>query len=143
MSARAFGLVTSYGITLGVARAVSHIHDQRRPAPMNVACGAGSPTRSATAAICASITTCRESRFAFTSAAVAILRSHDDLGFCLSLAFGTGAGLTFDKILVLLERPTSYWAHQNVAVAQCAAAAVAAAALVTRFHRRGRLSEVS
>lgn len=74
---------------------------------------------------------------AFTNGAVAILRSHDDLGFCLSLVFGTGGGLTFDEILVLLKRPTSYWAHQNVAVAQCAAAALAAAALATRFHRRG------
>lgn len=73
---------------------------------------------------------------AFTSGAVAILRSHDGLGFCLSLAFGTGAGLAFDKILVLLERPNSYCAHQKIAVAQCAA--VAAAALAVRFHRRAR-----
>lgn len=131
-----FGLVTSYGITLG-ARAVSHIHDQRRPAPRK---------RRLRRRITKTLSDGGHLRvhhyvpgiaIAFTSGAVAILRSHDGLGFCLSLAFGTGAGLTFDEILVLLERPTSYRAHQNVAVAQCAAAAVAATALATRFHRRG------
>ncbi len=132
-----FGLVASYGVTLGVARAVSYIHDQRRPAPIKrrlrrrivntLSDGGHLRVHHYVAGIA----------IALTSGAVAILRSRDDLAFCLSLAFGTGAGLTFDEILVLLERPTSYWAHPNVAVAQCAAAGVAAAALGMRFHRRG------
>lgn len=133
----AFGLLASYGITLGVARAVSFLHDQRFAAPTK---------RRLRRRLAGTVSDGGHLRvhhyvpgiaIAFTSGAVAILRSHDGLGFCLSLAFGTGAGLTLDELLVLLERPSSYWAHQNVAVAQCAGAAVAAAALAVRFYRHG------
>lgn len=132
-----FGLLTSYGVTLGIARAVSYIKERRRPAPRLLGLG-----RRAADAI--SRDDLRVHHYvpgmavAFASGVAAILRLRDGLGFGLSLAFGTGAGLTLDEIMVLVERKSAYWHDKNVAALQCGAAAVAATALGVRFHRRGR-----
>lgn len=131
-----FGLLTSYGITRGVARAVRYLHDQHRPAPTKRRFRRRVVNALSDGGHLRVHHYMRGIAIAFTSDAIAIPRSRDDLAFSLSLAFGTGAGLAFDKILVLLERPNSYCAHQKIAVAQCAA--VAAAALAVRFHRRAR-----
>jgi hypothetical protein len=51
--------------------------------------------------------------------------------------FGTGAGLTFHEIALLVNRDNPYWDSERFALMQSAAAALAAAALAARFHRRG------
>ena len=74
---------------------------------------------------------------ALTAGAAAILTRRDGRKLWLSLPFGTGAGLTFDEVALLVKRDNPYWGSEALALAQGAVAALAAAALAAHFCRRG------
>jgi hypothetical protein len=74
---------------------------------------------------------------ALAAGGTAILTRTDGREFWLGLPFGTGAGLTLDELALLVERDNPYWDSERFALIQSAAAALAAAALAARFHRRG------
>jgi hypothetical protein len=56
--------------------------------------------------------------------------------FWLSLPFGTGIALTTDEIALLVKRDNPCWDSETSALVQ-AAAALTAATLAARFHRKG------
>lgn len=74
---------------------------------------------------------------AFTAGGAAIMVRTDGREVWLGLPFGTGVALTVDEIALLLKRDNPYWDSETFALGQAAVAALAAAALVGRFHRRG------
>jgi hypothetical protein len=73
----------------------------------------------------------------FATGGAAILTCDDGLDGWLSLSFGAGLGLTTDELGLLLESSNPYWGTETFALAQCAAALLAATALAAVFIRRG------
>jgi len=80
---------------------------------------------------------------AFVSGAVAIIARDSSLDRWMAIPFGTGMGLTLDESALLLELDDVYWTEEGVVSVQIALAVtalLAAAALATRFLRRGELA---
>lgn len=57
------------------------------------------------------------------------------------MPFGIGAAPTLDEFELLLGRDNPYWGGEQLALAQRAAAGVAAAALALAFHRSGSAAD--
>ena len=74
---------------------------------------------------------------AFAAGAASILTRKDRREFWLSLPFGAGAALTLDEADLLLELDNPYWGSEVLALTQGSLAALGAAVLALRFHRRG------
>jgi hypothetical protein len=77
---------------------------------------------------------------AFASGAAAIVTRDEYLEPWLAVPFGIGMGLTLDESALLLELEDVYWSEEGVVSVQIAlavSALLAAAALATRFLRRG------
>jgi hypothetical protein len=102
-------------------------------------CGAGREGRTTLwgKSSCAYTTISPGSGLSLAPAGTAILTRSDGREFWLGVPFGTGAGLTFHEIALLVNRDNPYWDSERFALMQSAAAALAAAALAARFHRRG------
>ena len=69
--------------------------------------------------------------------AAGTLTRTDGHEFPLSVALGTGAGLVLDEIGLLVKSDNPYWRTETLALAEAGMAALGAAALAVRFHRRG------
>lgn len=77
---------------------------------------------------------------AFTSGAIAICTSNEDIEPTLALVFGTGMGLTLDESALLLELEDVYWSEEGILSVQITLAVIAllgALGLGVRFVRRG------
>jgi hypothetical protein len=76
----------------------------------------------------------------FLSGSAAIATRREGLESWLAIPFGAGMGLTLDESALLLELDDVYWSEEgivSVQIALAAAAMLSAAALATRFLRRG------
>jgi hypothetical protein len=76
----------------------------------------------------------------FISGSAAIATRREGLESWLAIPFGAGMGLTLDESALLLELDDVYWSEEGIVSVQIALAATAmlsAAALATRFLRRG------
>ncbi len=132
-----FGMLGSFTVTIGVARAINYVRERRRPAPL-----LRSWVRRTWHAP-------REQRvrihhflpgvaLAFFSGAAAILKREDRRELWFSVPFGVGAGLTCDEIALLAELDNPYWGSESLATTQAALAGVGALALSARFIIAGR-----
>jgi hypothetical protein len=77
---------------------------------------------------------------AFTSGAVAICTTNEEIERWLALVFGTGMGLTLDESALLLELEDVYWSEEGLLSVQITLAVIAllaALGLGVRFVRRG------
>ena len=77
---------------------------------------------------------------AFTSGAIAICTSNEEIEPVLALVFGTGMGLTLDESALLLELEDVYWSEEGILSVQITLAVVAllgALGLGVRFVRSG------
>lgn len=136
----AFGALSSFAVTIAIARAAASLKEREQPATRPRALlrrawrtPGGSHVRvhhfvPGTA-------------LAFVGGGAAILRSGDLLGIGLSMVWGTGTALALDEIEVVLRRRDAYWRSKPLALAEAGSAAVGAAVLATRFHRRGSSRE--
>ncbi len=129
------GMLGSFALSVTCARAINYVRERRRPAPVlrswarrarNV------PARNET----------RVHHFvpgvalAFLSGASAIFTHEDGRGVLLSIPFGVGVGMTSDEIAVMIERGNPYWKSEELSLAQAAAAALGAVALMVRIKLR-------
>jgi hypothetical protein len=134
----AFSALTSFAATIGISRTLNYVRERRRPFPR---------LRSLTRRMSSGPheSGARVHHFlpglaiALATGATGIL-SHRR-GSWLGLPFGSGVALTLDELPLLLGRDNPYWGHQRLALGQGTAAAGAAAALATRFHRHGAPDE--
>jgi hypothetical protein len=132
----AFGMLSAFATAIGTSRAINYVRERRCPVPR---------LRSWSRRVYHSPgqEQLRVHHFlpgiglALAAGGAAILTRSDGREFLLSLPFGTGAGLTLDEIALLAKRDNPYWDSETFALIQSGAAALAAAALVARFHRRG------
>lgn len=139
-----FWMLSALGVTIAVARAISYGLERDRNAPRLRSLG-----RRAYQAV--DIEGVRVHHFlpgiglTFTAGAAGILRGAERHEFALSVPFGTGAGLILDEIGLLVRSDNPYWQTERLALVEGAAAALGAATLARRFHRRGaaRLEERS
>lgn len=121
---------------IGASRAINYVRERRRPAPL-----LRSWARRAYHAPGAE--QLRVHHFlpgmglAFGAGGAAILTTGDGREFWLSLPFGAGLGLTLDELALLVKRDNPYWDSERFAVSLSTAAALGAAALAARVHRRG------
>lgn len=133
----AFGMLSSFAVTIGTSRAINYVLERRRAGPR-----LRSWARHAYHSL--GQEQLRVHHFmpgiglAFLSGAGAILKRTDGHEFWFSLPFGIGAGLTLDEIAILTELDNPYWESEKLAAAQAAVAAVGAFALAARFHLCGR-----
>jgi hypothetical protein len=77
---------------------------------------------------------------AFVSGSAAIVSRDERLEPLLAVPFGIGMGLTLDESALLLELDDVYWSEEGIVSVQitlATTALLAAAALATRFLRRG------
>jgi hypothetical protein len=77
---------------------------------------------------------------AFTSGAIAICTSNEEIEPGLALVFGTGMGLTLDESALLLELEDVYWSEEGLLSVQITLAVIAllgALGLGVRFVRSG------
>lgn len=134
-----FEIVSAFGATIAISRAINYARERSRPAP-------GLRSLSRRARQIPSGGGLRVHHFvpgvglAFAAGGGAILTRTEGRELWLSLPFGVGAGLTLDEIALLVELDNPYWQSQAVALVQAAVAAAAAAALAVHFHRRGASS---
>jgi hypothetical protein len=130
-------MTTSFAVTVGASRGLNYVRERRRrlPASRSIARrlyhlpGAASGLR--VHHFIPGIA------LGFATGGTAILIRHDGLERWLSLSFGVGLALTADELGLLLEHANPYWGTENFALTQCAAAALASAALAAAFTRRG------
>jgi hypothetical protein len=133
----ALGLLSAFAPTVAVARGINYVRERRRPAPR-----LRSWARRAYSA--PGQDQVRVHHFvpgmglAFAAGCAAILSRSDGREFWLSLPFGAGVGLTLDEIALLVDRDNPYWASERAALAQSAAAGLAATALAAHMVRLGR-----
>jgi len=130
------GMLTSFAVTIGVARAINYVRERRRHAPRLRSWARRAyhlPGREQL----------RVHHFvrgvglAFLAGAGAIIKREDNLELSFSIPFGIGVGLTFDEIAVMTELDNPYWESEKLATAQAATAALGALALAIRLHRHG------
>jgi hypothetical protein len=130
------GMLTSFAVTIGIARAVNYVRERRRDAPRLRSWARRAyhlPGREQL----------RVHHFvpgvglAFLAGAGAIIKREDRHELWFSIPFGTGVGLTCDEIAVMTERDNPYWESETLAIAQAGSAALGAVALAIRLHYRG------
>jgi hypothetical protein len=131
------GIAASFAVTVGASRSINYVRERRRPLPTWRSFGRRLYHLPGAA---------RDRRvhhfipgigLGFATGVAAILTRDDGLESWLSLPFGTGLALTTDELGLLLEGSNPYWGSETFALAQCAAASLASAALAARFSRRG------
>ena len=131
-----FGMLSACAVTIAVARAVTYGIERDRNAPR-----LRSWARRSYQAV--DVDGLRVHHFvpgiALTLAAGAAgtLTRTDGHEFPLSVTLGTGAGLILDEIGLLVKSDNPYWKTERLALLEGGAAALGAAALAVRFHRRG------
>lgn len=131
-----FWMLSALGVTIGVARAISYGLERDRNAPRLRSLG-----RRVYQAV--DVEGLRVHHFlpgiglTFAAGAAGVLRSADRHEFALSVPFGTGAGLILDEIGLLVKSDNPYWQAEPLALVEGVAAALGAATLALRFHRRG------
>src|SRR5437588_9718665 len=130
------GMLTSFAVTIGVARAINYVRERRRHAPRLRSWARRAyhlPGREQL----------RVHHFvpgialAFLAGAGAIVKREDRWELLFSLPFGAGVGLTCDEIALMTELDNPYWESEKLAIAQAGGAALGAAALAVRLHHRG------
>ena len=131
-----FEMLSAFATTIAVSRATNYVRERRRRAPL-----LRSMLRRAYHA--PGENEMRVHHFlpgigiAFAAGAASILTRKDRREFWLSLPFGAGAALTLDEADLLLELDNPYWGSEVLALTQGSLAALGAAVLALRFHRRG------
>ena len=131
-----FEMLSAFAGTIAVSRATNYVRERRRRAPL-----LRSMLRRAYHA--PGENEMRVHHFlpgigiAFAAGAASILTRKDRREFWLSLPFGAGAALTLDEADLLLELDNPYWGSEVLALTQGSLAALGAAVLALRFHRRG------
>jgi hypothetical protein len=131
----AFGMLSSFGMSIGVARAIAYAIERRRPAPalrdwMRRAYHSPGEERLRVHHFLPGVA------LAFVAGGAAIVK-RDDGQFWLGISFGTGVGLTMDEIALLTELDNPYWESGRLVLGQAAMALLGAIGLGLRFHRRG------
>jgi hypothetical protein len=131
----AFWMLSSFGLSIGVARAITYHIERGRLAPAwrdRVRRVYHSPGRERL----------RVHHFlpgmalALLAGGAAIVK-RDEGQFWLGVSFGTGVGLTMDEIALLTERDNPYWESGRLVLGQAAMALLGAVGLGLRFHRHG------
>src|SRR5215216_3593264 len=131
-----FGMLSTFAATIGISRAINYLRERRRHAP-RLRSWARRAYHSPGQEQLRVHHYLLGMGLALTTGGTAILTRTDGREFWLSLPFGTGAGLTLDELALLVKRDNPYWDSERFALVQSGAAALAAAALGARFHRRG------
>ncbi len=132
----AFGILSSFGGTVVVARAVTTLQERRRTVPV-----LRSLLRRASSALRQDDT--RVHHFvpgigiAFSAGAAAILTRTQGSELLYAVPFGIGAALTLDELALLIDLDNAYWGSQREALTKAALASAAAGALGVRFAWRG------
>jgi len=116
----AFGMLSSFAVSIGAARAINYSRERHAPGQERVRVHHFIPGIA----------------LAFLSGAGAILKRDDGLELWLGAIFGTGAGLTLDEVAILTELDNPYWESEKLALAQAAVAAIGAGFLGYRVYRR-------
>jgi hypothetical protein len=132
-----FGMLTAYAAAIGSSRAVNYGRERNRRMPRvrswarraHHAPGRGDQLRIHHFLPGIGL--------AFLAGGAAILTHGDGGELWLGIPFGTGTGLALDEVGLLVSADNPYWRSESLALAQSAAAALGAAALAIRFHRRG------
>lgn len=130
-----FGALISFAITIPTSRTINYVRERRRTAPLLRSLTRrvrGGPHNSAV----------RVHHFLpgvaiVLAAGGGAILTHERRAFWLSMPFGVGTALTFDELEVMLGRDNPYWGGERFALTQSGVAALAAAALLLRFHLRG------
>jgi len=130
------GMLTSFAVTIGVARVINYVRERRRNVPMarswvrrsNRLAG-GEPLRVHHFVPGVGM--------AFLAGGAAIVTRGDRREVWFSLPFGMGVGLAFDEIAVMTAHGKRYWQSQKLVIAHAAAAALGGLALATRMYIRG------
>jgi hypothetical protein len=131
-----FGMLSAFATTIAVSRGINYARERRRPVPRLRSWARRayhSPGKEKL----------RVHHFlpgrglAVATGGVAIMARSDGREFWLSLPFGTGVALTTDEIALLVKRDNPYWDSETLALVQAAAAALTAATLAARIHRKG------
>jgi hypothetical protein len=130
------GMLTSFSVTIGIARAISYVQERRRHAP----------------ALRSWIRRVYQSpmgvqlhihhfvpgvAIALLAGAAAIGTRQDKRELWFSVPFGIGTGLTLDEIAVMTERGKRYWASETIVARQAATASVGSLALTIRAYYCG------
>lgn len=134
----AFGMATSFAVTVAVSRTINYVLERRRNLPLLRSLGRRLYYRLPGAAggvrvhhFIPGIGLC------FATGGAAILIRDDGLDRWMSLPFGVGLALTNDELGLLVGASNPYWGGARLALAQCAAAPLTSAALAAVFTRRG------
>jgi hypothetical protein len=128
-------MLSSFGVSIGVSRAITYVAERRRPAPalrdwVRRVYHSPGGERVRVHHFLPGIA------FAFLAGGAAIVK-RDDGQFWLGVPFGTGVGLTMDEIALLTELDNPYWESGRLVLMQAAMAVLGAIGLGLRFHRRG------
>ena len=131
-----FGMLSACAVTIGVARAITYGIERDRNAPRLRSWARRSYQAVDVDGLRPPL---RVPGIALTLAAGAAgtLTRTDGHEFPLSVTLGTGAGLILDEIGLLVKSDDPYWRTETLAIVEGGIAALAAAALAVRFHRRG------
>ena len=126
-----FNLLASFVTTFGAARGITYLlRGRRRVGPFRDLHVASRHIHHYVPGIA----------LAFTSGAIAICTTNEEIERWLALAFGTGMGLTLDESALLLELEDVYWSEEGLLSVQITLAVIAllgALGLGVRFVRRG------
>ena len=132
-----FGMATSFAVTVAASRSINYVRERGRARPMWGSFGRrlyhlpGAAGNRRVHHFVPGI------GLGFATGGAAILTRDDGLDRWLSVPFGVGLGLTTDELGLLVEASNPYWGSETFALAQCAAALLASAALGAVFIRRG------
>jgi hypothetical protein len=132
----AFGMLSSFGGTVVLARAVTYVQERRRSVPV-----LRSLLRRAYGAVRQDDT--RVHHFvpgigiAFSAGAAAILTRTQDAELRYAIPFRVGAALTLDELALLIDVDNPYWGTQREALTKAALTGIAAGVLGARFAWRG------
>ena len=129
-------MLTSFAVTIGIARATNYVRERRRNTPRLRSWARHAYHSPGHEQL-------RVHHFvpgvglAFLAGAGAISKREDRRELWFSIPFGAGVGLTCDEIAVMTELDNPYWESEKLATAQAASAVVGALALAIRLHYLG------
>jgi hypothetical protein len=129
-----FGLLFSFALAIGAARAITYVREQRRPVrPFKNLSGGPYRVHHYLPGI----------GLVLVGGTLGLITGDERLKPWLALCLGAGTGLTLDEAAVLIEREDVYWNTERLSFAEALLALGGAAALAARFFHRANSSHPS
>jgi ABC-type Fe3+ transport system permease subunit len=133
----ALGSLSSFALTIGIARAINIARERRRR--FSSLRGVGRRAYRAPGGERVRIHHFIPGMVVSALAGAAAIFTRDDgLELLLSVPFGVGAGLTLDEGALLVDLDDAYWASEELVAAQGALAALGAIGIGVRIRRKAR-----